>query len=287
MVLGDRLEILAAASAALTLQIPIAHLHGGETAPAQWDEQIRHAVAKMSHIHFCATPNASRRLRQLGENPNSIYRVGAPALDYATRAAAEMRRSLPRILSPGDFRPLLILHPSSNDDAREFRRASMIITTLAKKFPDFPITAIGPNNDPGHRGILRAYKTHRKKIQLLMSVTQDFFWGLLHEHRLLVGNSSAGIIEAATFACAVINIGPRQSGRDRSGNVIDVDFSAAQISAAIKKALSDPAFKRRVASRKNIYGNGHAAQKIAATLKNLAKKWGPAGIPTIKQFADL
>jgi UDP-hydrolysing UDP-N-acetyl-D-glucosamine 2-epimerase len=277
-VLGDRLEILAAASAALAEQKLIAHLHGGETAPGQWDEQIRHAISKMAHVHFAATAAAGRRIRQMGENPASIHVTGAPALDLATRAAARMKATRSR-----PVRPLLVLHPSTPDDALEYRHTMLVLRALLGRFPGTPITAVGPNNDPGHRGILRAYRDCREQVQLLMSVPQDLFWGLMHEHSLLVGNSSSGIIEAATFGCAVINIGPRQSGRERSANVLDVPFSPGAISAAIDRVLSDKPLARRIALAKNVYGDGRAAPRIAAALRQIARR--PPS--PVKRFYDL
>jgi UDP-hydrolysing UDP-N-acetyl-D-glucosamine 2-epimerase len=278
MVLGDRLEILAAAGAAVAEQKILAHVHGGETAPGQWDEQIRHAVTKMAQVHFVATKAAGRRVRQMGENPKAIHVTGAPALDLATRAAAKMGRE-----RGGAIRPLLVLHPTSPDEAEEYRRTKLVVGELRRRFPGVPVTAVGPNNDPGHGGILRAYREVGGGVQLLMSVPQDLFWGLMHEHGMLVGNSSSGIIEAATFGCAVINVGGRQAGRERSGNVLDVDFGAAEIAAAIQRVLSDKAFARRVALRKNVYGDGRAAGRIVAVLRQMAGK----RVSPVKRFYDL
>ena len=288
LVLGDRLEILAAATAALAEQIPIAHLHGGETAPGQWDEQIRHAVTKLAHLHFCATKTSARRLRQMGEDPKTIHVTGAPALDlaipgcHAVTSAARVGMHAGLSQSHCTASPLLILHPSSPDAALEYRRTLLILHTLRKHFPT-PIRAIGPNNDPGHQGIHRAYRASRPHVDLAMSLTQDQYWNLLARSGLLVGNSSSGIIEAASFGVPVINIGPRQTGRERSPNVIDINFSARALSAAIRRVSSDKPFQRRVARRQNVYGTGHASAKIAAILARLATH----PISPIKQFHDL
>lgn len=276
VVLGDRLEILAAATAALSEQKLIAHIHGGETAPGQWDEQIRHAVTKMAHLHFAATRAAGARIVQMGEAPARVHVVGAPALD----AAAAAWRELSRTSSRAGF-PLLVLHPTSPDDALEFGRASLVIQTI-HRITGQRIVALGPNNDPGHAGILRAYRTHARLVDLQLSVPQAEFWKMLYGSRLLIGNSSAGIIEAATFACPVINIGPRQAGRQRSGNVLDVEFVARQIAAAIQTARCDGSFRRRIARRQNVYGDGHAAARIAAVLAKFAAQ----RLTPVKQFQD-
>ncbi|MCL2647052.1 MAG: UDP-N-acetylglucosamine 2-epimerase [Phycisphaerales bacterium] len=282
MVLGDRLEMLAAASTALACQIPIAHLHGGETAPGQWDEQIRHAVTKMAHLHFCATRLAGKRIAQMGEDPSSIHVVGAPAIDEARRQAEHWR--LEKLCS--DRYPTIVLHPSSSDEAAEYRRARMVLEAIRHVWPKLQfrqVGAVGPNNDPGHRGILRAYR-ECSWINLQMSLPQVLFWQALNGSRLLVGNSSAGILEAATFGCAVINLGERQVGRERHANVIDVPWSAgmAGIAKAIRYALTDTAFRRRVAKRRNFYGDGHAAERICRVLESLRFP-----IATVKRFGDL
>lgn len=280
MVLGDRLEILAAANAALACQLPLAHLHGGETAPGQWDEQIRHAVTKMAQLHFCATKKSGQRIAQMGENPKNIHVVGAPALDYAV-CEAKQNRSV-RLRGRNESDPLLLLHPSSPDDDQEYSRAKMLVQLIVQEKPSYSgrLVVIGPNNDPGYRGILRAYREFPKEIQLTMSCSQDMFWTFLETRGLLVGNSSAGILEAATFGCAVINLGERQAGRERNANVIDVAWKAGArgIQSALKHAYS-ASFQSIVAQRQNLYGDGHASQRI---LKILESQKFP--LPTTKIF---
>lgn len=281
MVLGDRLEILAAASAAVGQQRLIAHLHGGETAPGQFDEQIRHAVTKMAHVHFASTRVAGRRIVQMGEPKSHVHVVGAPALDLATVRAAHFAKVLPR--GPEWRRtPLLAVHPTSANEGAEFRRTRAIVRAAAR-FGAGPLTAIGPNNDPGHGGILRAYAAAGKAVRLLPSVPQDGFWELLWTHGLLVGNSSAGILEAATFRCAVVNIGPRQAGRERNPNVLDVpEAEVSALTGAMEKALSDAAFGRRVEAGVNLYGDGRAAERIVRVLERI-----DPGAPTAKRFVDV
>jgi UDP-hydrolysing UDP-N-acetyl-D-glucosamine 2-epimerase len=285
MVLGDRLEMLAAASAALAQRIPIAHVHGGETAPGIWDEQIRHAITKMAHVHFCATRTASGRIARMGEDARRIHVVGAPALDLAAALVRNARRNIPQIRLVAGTLPLLLLHPSSPDDKLEYRRTSMLIDLLLKEFPHPVLLAVGPNNDPGHRGILRAYAERHDTVHVEMSLTQQAFWWRMISSGLLVGNSSSGIIEAATLAIPVINLGNRQAGRERSGNVIDVAWEAGEkgIERAIQYTLTDKAFRRRVASRRNVYGDGNAAKRIIRVLEQIARH---GGLPLEKRFHD-
>jgi GDP/UDP-N,N'-diacetylbacillosamine 2-epimerase (hydrolysing) len=283
MVLGDRLEMLAAASAALAQRLPIAHLHGGETAPGTWDEQIRHALTKMAHLHFCATKTAARRILRMGEDPARVHVVGAPALDDIVAFLRCTSRTISHLRLVAGTNPLLLLHPSSADDALECRRALMLIDVLRDTFANPPVIhALGPNNDPGHRGILQAYAQRRDTIHLEMSLPQQTFWFRLLTSGLLVGNSSSGILEAASFGIPVVNIGDRQAGRQRNPNVIDVDWNPAAIARALRRPFTDKAFARRVARRQNLYGDGHAAPRLVAVLEQVAQK----GVPLEKRFAE-
>jgi UDP-hydrolysing UDP-N-acetyl-D-glucosamine 2-epimerase len=284
MVLGDRLEMLAAASAALAERIPIAHVHGGETAPGIWDEQIRHALTKMAHVHFCATKTAGRRIVRMGENLERVHVVGAPALDEAGRFWEENWEMCMLGRHERGTRALLVLHPSGGDDQAEYQRTRTVLRVLKAAFPGAEgVTVVGPNNDPGHAGILRAYEDEARGMVFVMSMDQEGFWREMMECGLLVGNSSSGIIEAATLGVPVVNIGPRQAGRERSGNVIDVAWEPAAIEAALRRAVSDRAFLRRVETRKNVYGDGHASARIVTVLETFARG---GGVPMEKQFCE-
>jgi len=274
MVLGDRLEILAAANAALACQISLAHLHGGEVAPGQWDEQIRHAVTKMAHLHFCATKKAGERILQMGEDPTSVHVVGAPALDLAMDFVNNFWRTEGRDEAVRSV--LLLLHPSSADEALEERRTRMVLHSLRGQ----RVVVIGPNNDPGHRGILRAYE--RARVKVATSLPQEFFWIRLAMSDIMVGNSSSGILEAATFAIPAINLGDRQKGRERNPNVIDIPWNAGTqgIAAAIQKSRSSR-FQKTLACRDNLYGDGHAAARIVRVLEAVIPP-----ISAVKRFHD-
>jgi GDP/UDP-N,N'-diacetylbacillosamine 2-epimerase (hydrolysing) len=174
---------------------------------------------------------------------------------------------------------LLLLHPSGGTTTEEQSRTELILSVLKQR--SLPFQCIGPNNDPGHEGILKAHQ--RAGVPLLMSQSQEEFWRTLVDSSLLIGNSSAGIIEAASLALPVVNIGPRQLGRERNPNVLDVPFQASAIDRAITRALSDDAFLKRVRQRKNLYGRGNASTKIVKALEAAAAQ----GIHLVKHFQDV
>ena len=260
LVVGDRVEAFAAASAAHISQIPLAHIHGGDRALGQIDDALRHAITKLSHIHFPATRASAHRIAQLGEDRFRIHRVGSPALDGIDRIA--------KVAMPfGNKSPhsaLIVLHPVSPDIQSEARLAKAILTA-AKKIFDMVI-AIYPNNDPGSKGIIRVWESD----PLLLSfrdLSRPHFLEILSNTSVLVGNSSSGIIEAASFGTPVINIGDRQKGRERNANVIDVPANPAAIRRALKKVWNNGRPIRF--PRKNIYGSGRTSEKIAHILATI------------------
>jgi UDP-hydrolysing UDP-N-acetyl-D-glucosamine 2-epimerase len=279
MVLGDRLEMLAAGNAALAERIAIGHVHGGETAPGQWDEQIRHALTKMAHVHFCATKTAGERILRMGEYPGAVHVVGAPALDGILTWLAEREPANKR----GGW-AIVLLHPTSSEESVEEARTRMMIGALKKVMKQRGVAiccVIGPNNDPGHKGILRAYEKVWGDVG--MSLTAENFWKKMKYAGVMIGNSSSGIIEAASFGIPVVNLGDRQKGRERNGNVIDVAWEEgrAGIERGIVRAVTDRKFLARVAKRENLYGDGRAAERIVKVLERM--EW-PVG--SVKGFCD-
>lgn len=272
LVLGDRLEILAAAQAAMTQHRMIGHVHGGEVAPGQFDEQIRHAVTKLAHVHFASTAKAGERIVRMGEDPKRVFVTGGPALDQAVAFA----QHLPKLDWREKANPngaVLVMHPTTPDEEREYRQAKMIWQTLRAGVRG-PILLVGPNNDPGCGGIVRAWEevAETEDTELRMSLPQEEFWRVINERGLLIGNSSSGIIEAATFRCAVINLGNRQDGRERSGNVLDVGITKNALVSALRRVLSDRSYRQKVALGRNIYGDGRAAERIVKALQKIARE---------------
>jgi len=229
------------------------------------DDALRHAITKLAHIHFPATAESAQRLCKLGEDPWRIHRVGSPGLDGIRAAAAptaDLRRQF--ALSRHRF-ALLVLHPASSDPDLESRRARQILRALdAGPIPH--VVAIYPNNDPGSAAILRQLEglKHHSRYTLLANAPRPLFLALLRDAAVLVGNSSAGIIESASFGTPTLDIGPRQTGRQRSANTRHLPYNAPQIARALMQIWND-GHPRRAAGG-NVYGSGRASSKIATIL---------------------
>jgi UDP-N-acetylglucosamine 2-epimerase (non-hydrolysing)/GDP/UDP-N,N'-diacetylbacillosamine 2-epimerase (hydrolysing) len=259
LIVGDRVEAMAAAMAAHISGLIVAHVHGGDRALGQVDDSLRHAITKLAHIHFPATANSAKRIRKLGEDAWRIHQSGSPGIDGIQSAATPSGQ-----LKPPEPFALLLLHPTDPLDSIEHRRAKMLLKSIIDA--GVPKTVIiGPNNDPGSAGILDAW---RQKMPAGVSFYPDMprpdFLGLLRNAAFLIGNSSSGIIEAASFGTPVIDVGDRQKGRDRSQNVRNVPFAEAALRQAIR-AVWRGGHPKRFACR-NIYGGGNAGIRIAKTL---------------------
>lgn len=268
MVVGDRVEAFAAASAAHVSQRAVAHIHGGDRAPGQIDDSLRHAISKLSHIHFPATQSSGQRLLRLGEDRWRVHVVGSPGIDGIVDEAAssrDVREAFPK-LHFGKF-ALVLLHPVDAKENVEFDRAGMTLSAINRV--GIPQTVVVyPNNDPGSPQIIRCWTMHRDRITyLLKDISRPLFLGLLREAAVLVGNSSSGIIEAASLGTRVVDIGPRQLGRERSGNVVSVLYNEAVIVRALRSVGNDGVSGRW--RGRNVYGGRDTAEKIVQTLASL------------------
>jgi UDP-N-acetylglucosamine 2-epimerase (non-hydrolysing)/GDP/UDP-N,N'-diacetylbacillosamine 2-epimerase (hydrolysing) len=263
LIVGDRVEAFAAAAAGCLSGRIVAHVHGGDRALGQLDDSLRHAITKLAHLHFPATEQSAERIAKLGENRWRIHRAGSPGID-GIRAAATARPILRERygLEPGRF-ALLLLHPTAADPAAEHRRAQMLLRALRKAGPP-AILAIASNNDAGSEGILRCWERHAAALQFHRDLPRADFLGLLRDAAFLVGNSSSGIIEAASFGTPVIDIGDRQKGRERGGNVRHVPFTPPALCRAIAAVWRHGRLMRF--PTRNIYGGGAAGAKIARAL---------------------
>ena len=269
VLLGDRFETFAAAAAAYTLKIPIAHLHGGEITAGVFDEAFRHSVTKMSSLHFTSTGEYRRRVIQLGENPASVFNVGAIGLDNIRRAdflgRKEMEKQLGLKLTENlacvTFHPAMFEAAAPADQLKELFKA-------LDQFPALQLVFTLPNADKGADEIIsavRAYvKSNASRAAAFTSLGQKRYLSLLKLSKVVVGNSSSGIIEAPSLKVPTVNIGTRQEGRARAASVIDCPAEAAAIAAALKKGLSR-AFSAET-RKPNPYGDGKTAPKIAAIL---------------------
>jgi len=258
LVAGDRVEAFAAASAAHISGAVVAHVHGGDRAAGQVDDSLRHAITKLAHIHLPATTQSAARIRRLGEQAWRIRRVGSPGIDDAALIPRRRARGAPFLL--------YLLHPADVDEAVEYLRAKLVLRAAMQM--EVPIVAIYPNNDPGAAGIVRALQEHRsdRLVRVRRDVPRDEFLELLRDAVALVGNSSAGIIEAATFGTRVVDVGPRQQGRERSENVTSVPCRAGAITRALGKIWNGGRPRRWAGV--NVYGGGGAGHKIAQVLSN-------------------
>jgi UDP-hydrolysing UDP-N-acetyl-D-glucosamine 2-epimerase len=270
VVVGDRVEAFAAAAAAHVAHVPLAHVHGGDRALGQVDDSLRHAISKLAHVHFPATEQSAGRLKQLGEDPRRVRRVGSPGVD-GIRSAAAPRRAVGNEfpgLRPGRY-ALLVLHPTGTDSGDESRRARMVLTAVRSAGLG-QVVVIYPNNDPGADGIIRCWDEYSAgsppddPVVFRRDVPRRLFLGLLRDAAVLVGNSSSGIIEAASFGTPVVDIGPRQAGRERGDNVTNVPFRPAAIRKALESVWNDGRPRRCKAA--NVYGGDGAGRRIAAAL---------------------
>ncbi|HEY8667123.1 MAG TPA: UDP-N-acetylglucosamine 2-epimerase [Tepidisphaeraceae bacterium] len=274
LVVGDRVEAFAAAAAGHISGKVVAHVHGGDRALGQVDDSLRHAITKLAHVHFPATAASAERIGKLGEDAWRIHRVGSPGVDGIEKEAAS-RGALPQRF--GELTPrryaLLVLHPADADEAVEYRRAKAVLRAVETSGFE-QIVIVHPNNDPGTGGIQRCWTEAAKRpagsrhsaktVVIERDISRPLFLGLLRDAAVLAGNSSSGIIEAASFGTPVVNIGPRQLGRERSGNVIDVTYAAAAMRRALQSIWNHGSPRRAPSS--NIYGGRGVGRKISGIL---------------------
>ena len=272
LVLGDRGEPLAAAIAALHMNIPIAHIHGGDTMTGGViDSSIRHSITKFAHIHFPATEESAARIKKLGEEPWRIHTVGAPGLDTILNTRLLPKEQLIEQYSLNARKSLLIVvqHPVTTQPenaANEMRTTLEALTELG-----IQAILVYPNSDAGGRSMIEVIKEyeHLPFLCTFKSLPHIEYLSLLNIADALVGNSSSGIIEASSFHLPVVNIGIRQEGRQRVDNVIDVASDKEMIIETINTALHDEAFKQKVNECVNPYGDGRAGLRIAEVLAGL------------------
>jgi len=270
-VLGDRYEMLAAGLAAAIMKLPIAHLHGGDATEGVIDESFRHALTKLSHVHFPAVEQHAARIRNLGEEAWRIHAVGALALDELARFEPEALETIAREigLPLGATTVVLSYHPETLGPAPAGEAFDAVAAGLAEYEGNLLI--VGVNADAGHLDIaarMAALAARRPRTVLAASLTQQRYWSWLHHAAALVGNSSSGLIEAPSLKLPVVNVGDRQRGRMRAANVIDVPADAAAVKTALARAMSTE-FRQGLAGLANPYGDGRAAARILGVLASL------------------
>lgn len=272
VLVGDRFEMFAAAVAALPLTIPVAHVHGGELTAGAIDDALRHSMTKLSHLHFVSTEEYAARVRQLGEEPWRIVVSGAPALDNLTSfvpyTPAELRERFGVETPPGPYL-LVTLHPTTLQHGETSWQVGELLAALDGA--GFPVVFTAPNADTGNytiRTMLAEFVRRQPQAQHVETLGTRAYLTLMRNAAAVVGNSSSGIIEAASFHVPVVNIGSRQAGRVRGANVIDVSHNRDDVLRGIQQATA-PGFRVALGGMRNPYGDGHAAERILESLRTI------------------
>ncbi len=265
LLLGDRGEMLAGAIAALHLNLPIVHIHGGERSGTV-DEPVRHAISKLAHYHCVATAQSRERLIRMGERADAVFVTGAPGLDGLAALARESRQELCQALALDPHRPvaLMVFHPVLQEAGDAARAATTILDALHAHACQ--VVALMPNADAGSDAIRQVLQSAAADadVRVVTHLGRPRFAAWMAACDCMIGNSSAGIIEAATFGTPVLNLGSRQNLRERNANVVDLPLLAEPIRRAIGVAL---ATARHTCV--NVYGDGAAGERIVALLGNL------------------
>lgn len=267
LLLGDRGEMLAGAIAAVHLNIPIVHIHGGELS-GTIDESIRHSITKLAHFHFTSSKNSRNRLIKMGENPNNIFVTGAPGLDEIRNITLVDQQLLFNKYQLNQKKSyfLFLFHPVVQQIASIKKQIEIIMKVLIKN--DQQILILLPNSDSGSsiiENIVKKYAEREKKIQIVVHAPRIDFLSLIAYAEVFVGNSSSGIIEATSLGTPVLNLGDRQKFRERNLNTIDSEISSEAIENGLIECL-----KMHNKSWNNCYGNGKSSSKIVRILKNLS-----------------
>jgi GDP/UDP-N,N'-diacetylbacillosamine 2-epimerase (hydrolysing) len=271
LLLGDRGEMLAGAIVGAYLSIPVAHIHGGEIT-ATVDDLARHAITKLSHIHFPATEESAERIIRMGEDPSRIFVVGAPGLDQILHEPLPEREDLEKRyqLDFSDKVLLVVQHPVTlevEQAAKQIRETLEAVSSF-----QYQTLVIYPNADAGGRAMIEVIEEyeHLPFIRTYRSIPHKDYLSILRYSSVLIGNSSSGIIEAPSFGTPVVNIGSRQRGRQRGENVVDVGYGREEIASAISYVLNDRYYLNRINLKNNPYGDGNSGKRITNILSTIS-----------------
>lgn len=255
VVLGDRIEAFAAAAAASVGGWALAHIHGGDRAEGVADEAMRHAITKLAHLHLAATARSAERIGRMGERAEHVHVVGSPAIDDLSGIEPIGDERFAELGRPDT---VFLMHPLGRSDEREEHDAALALRGIAGR----RVLALMPNHDPGRRGVVRAIEV--AGVRTAEHLPRAVFVGLLRRIAaggVLAGNSSAGLIECAAIGVRAVNIGPRQAGRERAGNVTECENPTEQeVLEAVERSLAS------TPSAAHPYGDGGAGYRIAQLL---------------------
>ena len=287
LVLGDRYETLAVCCAAMNARIPIIHLYGGETTEGAIDEAVRHAITKMSYVHFTSTERYRRRVIQLGEDPDRVFCVGAMGVENAANIPLLSKEQLEQEL---DFRldkpyAVVTFHPVTLEKDSAKRQTEELMQALDTR-KDMNSIITKANADADGRIInelCEKFAMENEHVALYDSLGMKRYLSALKYSSMVIGNSSSGLVEAPSFAIPTINIGERQKGRLQGQTVINCEPKADSIARAINQARSE-AFLQEIRTAVNPYGDGHTSDKIVNILVKLIEE---EKIGVAKKFFDL
>ncbi len=267
LVIGDRGEVFAGCIAAHNMGIAIAHIQGGDLS-GSLDEPVRHAITKLAHIHFPSTPASASRIIAMGEQPWRVHTVGDTHIDQLFLGQATAERNLRESYDLADGEPFVLVLQHSDSTVPTASAAQMVETVAAVEATGMRRLYVYPCSDQGFEGIIETIEERRGAAGATIhrNIPAADFIGLQRMAACLVGNSSAGLIEAPYFALPAINVGARQEGRERCANVIDVPYRRGEIQAAIDQALGDDAFRERLSRIRPPFGDGHAHEHITEVL---------------------
>ena len=282
VLLGDRYEIFAAASTALILNIPIAHIHGGEATEGAYDEAMRHSITKMSHLHFVAAPEYQKRVKQLGENKKNIFMVGGLGVDAIHRLKLLKKNDLEKSLNFkfGKKNLLIAIHPETLEKKQSSNNQMVELLSALEEVNDTKFIFTLPNADTHNLKITKMiekfHAQYPSKSVLFSSLGQLKFLSTLKYIDGMIGNSSSGLLEAPSFKIGTANLGDRQTGRLKSKSVIDSTFKKKNILRSIE-TLYSTSFQKNLLTVTNPYGDPGASKKILSKIKtvslqNLIKK---------------
>ena len=273
LILGDRFELFSAAVAALVAQIPIAHLHGGESTEGAFDEAIRHSITKMSHLHFVAAEEYRKRVIQLGEHPERVFLVGGLGIDNIKKLNLLDRSALETSIdfNLGAKNLLITFHPVTLEKQTSTKQMGELLAVL-NTLDDTHLIFTMPNADTDGRviiDIINKFVAEHPNARAYTSLGQLRYLSCIQYVDGVIGNSSSGLLEVPSFAKGTINIGDRQGGRLKANSVIDCSPDKNSITSAIEKLYSNT-FQTILKTVENPYGTGGASKKIVETLEEIS-----------------
>jgi len=275
VLLGDRYELFIIAIAALLYQVPIIHLHGGENTTGVMDEQVRHAITKMAHIHMPSTGLYAENISKMGEEDWRVHIVGAPGLENIKKLELYTEEEILKLTGIDVNKNTIICtyHPVTLEGEDSVRWQIKNLLEALSKF-DFQIVFTRPNAEVGSDEIVNMIKEfvdNNPKAYFFDSLGSRLYLSFLKHVKAVVGNSSSGIIEAPSFLIPTVNIGNRQEGRLRPESVIQTGYSVNEIYKGIEKALYDTEFLKKIKNLKNPYGDGNASKYVIKAMKEISK----------------